>query len=271
MKMISKIILITVLLSAISICGLELWTISKQYTDEARITDEISRYRPELPKSQNSSKTSGDFPDRPFDVSDMSFQDESNHPGAPIRGINQSIADIQNDINTDIVGWLTIPNTRIDYPIVIAGDNDFYLRRNIYKQPATAGSIFMDFRCARDFTDINTVIYGHNMKNRSMFGSLKLFADPGFFESNTTGTLFAKDNTYIFEIFAYMVVRSDDKLIFDPSADREQLFEYAQNYARRYRTPAASGNVITLSTCAYDYDGARMVLLGVIICPIINE
>jgi len=284
MKMISKLFLITVLLSAISICGRELWTISRQYTDEAQLKGAISCYRPELPKPQDDSEEkvvapeienqgndtdtpdiSAVSPDQSAQLLETTPDEETGHPDEPQIIVNQSIIDMQNDVNTDIVGWLTIPNTRIDYPFVIAADNDFYLRRNIYKQQAAAGSIFMDCRCARDFTDLNTVIYGHNMKNRSMFGDLRLFADPGFFESNTSGTLFIKDNTYTLELFAYMVVRADDKLIFNPSADREMIFEYVQNYTRRYREPAASGNVVTLSTCAYEYDGARMVLLGVII------
>jgi len=278
MKMIGKLILIAVLISAIGICGHKLWTISRQHPAEAHLKGEISRYRPEFPGSQgavvttesikhdiNSETTPGGAPDRPNDISGLSSENESNQSEVPNKIANQSIVDLQYDVNTDIVGWLTIPNTRIDYPFVIAEDNDFYLQRNIYKQQAVAGSIFMDYRCTRDFTDFNTVIYGHNMKNRSMFGDLRLFADPGFFESNTSGTIFVKDNTYKLEIFAYMVIRSDDKLIYDPSADREQLMEYAREYTRRYREPAASGNVVTLSTCAYDYDGARMVLLGVIV------
>ena len=275
MKMISKLVLITVLLTAISICGRELWTISRQYTEEAQLKGEISRYRPGLPDPQDSggaagitkgdTSSSGDSADRHYDTSGISFKDESNQSQAPRKIVNQSIVDMQHDVSADIVGWLTIPNTRIDYPFVIAEDNDFYLRRNIYKQQAVAGSIFMDYRCARDLTDPNTVIYGHNMKNRSMFGELRLFADPGFFESNTTGTLFVNDNTYDLEIFAYMVVRFDDKLIYSPSADREQLLEYAQSCTHRYREPAAPGNVLTLSTCAYDFDGARMVLLAVIV------
>ena len=274
MKMIGKLILIAALLSAIGICGRELWAISRQYADEARLKGEMSRYRPELPKTRDAggaagikgdSSPSGDSPGRPAGISGVSNEDESNRSEASGRIVNQSIAEMQYDISADIVGWLTIPNTRIDYPFVIAEDNDFYLRRNIYKQQAAAGSIFMDYRCDKDFSGANTVVYGHNMKNRSMFGSLRLFADPDFFDSNATGTLFVKDNTYKLEIFAYMVVRFDDKLIYNPSADIGQLIEYAQKCTGRYREPEAPGNVLTLSTCAYDYDGARMVLLAVIV------
>lgn len=291
MRMICRTILITVLLVVISVCGHELWKISRQYSEEAQIKDELSQYRPEIPETQSVTKyiknteiledkkdiediksiedeiyisnTANDLPDNVIELPNTTFEEETTQSTVSEKIINQSIIDMQNEINNDIVGWLTIPNTKIDYPFVIAKDNDFYLRRNIYKNQAGAGSIFMDYRCDRDFTDFNTVIYGHEMKNRSMFGDLKLFADPSFFDSNLSGTLFIKDNTYTLEIFACMVVRADDKLIYNPSADRENFFAYAKKYARQYHEPSVAGNVVTLSTCAYEYDGARIVLLAV--------
>jgi len=281
MRLIGKTILITVLLVAISICGFELRIISRQYTEAVHIKDELSIFHPEIPKPQDDSvekevtpdigtqmndtdtpDTSAVSPDQSIDLPDTTPDETADRPDEPPIIVNQNIVDMQNDVNADIVGWLTIPNTLIDYPFVIAADNDFYLRRNIYKQQATAGSIFMDYRCAKDFTDFNTVIYGHNMKNRSMFGDLRLFADPDFFESSTSATLFAKNNTYTLEIFAYMVVRFDDKMIYNPSASKEDFFEYVKQHARRYREPTRTESIVTLSTCAYDYDGARMILLA---------
>jgi len=266
--MIGRITIVAVLLAAVMVCGHELWKISGQYAEEARIKDELSQYRPEPPKAQENksvSKTSFVPPDYTADSPDSRFEQAIIQPAMPAETVNQSVIDLQAEVNSDIVGWLTIPNTQIDYPFVIAEDNDFYLRRNIYKKQAAAGSIFMDCRCAKDFTDFNTVLYGHNMKNNGMFGDLRLFADPGFFDSNRSGTLFVKDGTYTLEIFAYIVVRADDKMIYDLPADREGLLEYAKKNAHRYREPSATGHVVTLSTCAYEYDGARMVLLATII------
>jgi len=275
MKNITRFLLVTMLITAIGVCGYELRNISGQYAEEAQLKDELSQYRPEFPKPQekkeehkNASRPAVALPDYPagstIDLLDAVFEEETNLSVEPAKIVNQSIIDMQNEINRDIVGWLTIPNTQIHYPFVIADDNDYYLRRNVYKKQAAAGTIFMDYRCAGDFTDFNSVIYGHEMKNGSMFGGLKLFADPGFFDLNASGTLFVKDNTYTLEIFAYMVVRSDDKLIYNPSADRKEFFEYVKNNARRYRDPAPTGNVVTLSTCTYEYDGARIVLLATI-------
>ena len=269
MKLVGQTIIVTVLLMVVGVCGYKLWSISRQYFDEKKVKNELSQYRPELPETvyakggdEGSFGAPVALSAHAADVLSMAADKDANRPAALARIVNQSIVDLQSDVNHDIIGWLTIPNTRIDYPFVIAGDNDFYLRRDVHRKLAAAGSIFMDYRCPGDLTGFNTVIYGHNMKNGSMFGSLRLFADPSFFDSNVSGVLFVKDNTYLLEIFAYMVVRADDNIIYDPSADCEEFFEYVKDNARQYREPSVRGNVVTLSTCAYEYDGARMVLLA---------
>jgi len=282
MRMIGRITIITVLLLVMSVCGYKLLVISDIYKKEAIIKDELSHYQPEYPEPAEG-KTVLNPPDTPVPSPEPGLDNpgaasaqetdpqgpassQITDPQAPVENVivNQIIVDMQNEVNSDVVGWLTIPETNIDYPVVIAEDNDFYINRDIYGTPAKAGSIFIDSRCAPDFTGYNTVIYGHNMKNRSMFGDIRKFADPGFFDSNASGTLFVKNNTYTLEIFAYMVVRADDKLVYDPSADRDELGEYVKKNARRYREPQYTGNIVTLSTCAYEFDGARMVLLAVL-------
>jgi len=176
---------------------------------------------------------------------------------------NRFVYDLQNEVNKNIAGWLVIPGTNIDYAFARAADNDFYLKRDLYGDNSAAGSLFMDFRCIEDFSDSNTIIYGHNMKNRSMFGDLRLFSDEAFFETNLLGTVFLNDDTYTLEFFAYMVVKDDDIIIYDPAADQSEFIEYVKKNARQYREPATISAIVTLSTCSYESDGARMVLLAV--------
>ena len=267
MKTVMRYILIAALVAVFIKCGYELWEISGQYAQEAQIKAELAPFRPEIPKPQNIRNESGQqgyLPEHITDLSGAALVEVTVQPAASEKIVNQSIAVLQNEVNNDIIGWLTIPDTHIDYPVVIAKDNDYYLQRNIYKKQAAAGSIFMDCRCMQDFGDFNTVIYGHCMKNKSMFGDLKLFADPDFFDSNVSGMFFLKDNTYTLGIFAYMVISGDDTLIYDPTADKDVFFEYVRKNARQYREPAEAEKVVTLSTCAYEYDGARMVLLATI-------
>jgi sortase B len=178
--------------------------------------------------------------------------------------INQFITALQSEINEDIIGWITIPRTKIDYPIAISDNNNRYLRSDLFGNYALAGSIFMDYRCQKDFSGFNSIIYGHNMKNDSMFGDLPLFCDIGFFDSNRYGTLFLKDCTYTLEFFAYMVIEKNDEMIYNPyakSADRDDFIEYVREFARNYRELDTVERVVILSTCSGD-GNARSVLLA---------
>ena len=86
-------------------------------------------------------------------------------------------------INEDYIGWIEIPNTNINYPVLQSEDNNYYLKRDIYKNYLASGSIFLDYR-NNDFSDENTVIYGHYMRNNTMFGQLKKFKEEKFFNKN---------------------------------------------------------------------------------------
>jgi sortase B len=207
--------------------GYRAWGILGNYEDEAAMHDAVMEYKPE-----------------------------------PREVINQSVIDLQAKF-PDVVGWLTVPGTKIDYPFVWYKDNDHYLRRDLNGETATVGTLFMDYRCEKDFTSRNTIVYGHHMKNGSMFGTLKAFADKGFFEANRYGTIYLPRETLALEFFAYLVVKSTDTEIYS-AAPSENYLEYVRRNARQYRDIGLTGGgrIITLSTCSYEFDGARMVLLA---------
>jgi len=246
--------------TVICVSGNNLQEISGQYAAEHKIKNELSKYRPALPQAfaaKNAYAMGKAHNDALFNA-DFEINGQTGDAGIIV---NQSVVDMQNSVNNDVVGWLYIPDTRIDYPVVAADDNEYYLRRDIYHHQSNAGSIFMDYRCKCGLSKFNTIIYGHSMKNKSMFGDLKLFGDPDFFNMHTRGALFTVDGAYMLDIFAYMVVGADDKLIYDPSAETDVFLEYVRRFARQYREPVP-GNIVTLSTCAYEYDGARTVVLA---------
>ena len=81
--------------------------------------------------------------------------------------------------NKDVVGWLYCENTPVNYPIVQSDDNDYYLRRMLNGKYNIAGTVFMDYRCRSDYSSLNTIIYGHNMKNDSMFGTFTDYKSQG--------------------------------------------------------------------------------------------
>jgi len=213
-----------------ALSGYKIREMNGQYIREARIKDELLAYRPFI---------SAQAPDK-----------------------SPYIEKIRNGVNKDIAGWLIIPGTRIDYPFVLYKDNDYYLSRDIYGNPAAAGTLFMDCRNDADFSGFNTIIYGHDMKNGSMFGDLKLFADEDFFESHPSGTILMQDNMYKLEFFAYLIACSDDSMIYDALTKKNGFFDYIRSLALNYREPETSGPLVTLSTCSYEFDGARAVLLA---------
>ncbi|MDR1891449.1 MAG: class B sortase [Oscillospiraceae bacterium] len=235
-----RLIIAVVLLSTLCISSWQLWKISSVYSNERVIHLKLLEYKP-VP-----------MPDAEREV------------------VNQSVLDAQRTLNADIVGWLTVPYTKIDYPFVQTQDNDYYLHRDIYTQNAAAGTLFMDAACKPDFSGFNTIIYGHHMKNGSMFGTLKQFADKDFFETNTVGYIYLPLRTITLDIFAYVVIPSTDRIIYGlgERGTREALDEYittvrqkSVNFREMDFIPGC--HVVTLSTCAYDYTDARMVLLAV--------
>ena len=149
--------------------------------------------------------------------------------------------------NPDIIGWITIPYTNIDYPIVQGKDNSYYLRRDLNGEPAKPGTIFMDYRCAGDGSGYS-IIYGHNMKSGAMFGTLGCYEDKAFFNAHPEGRILFEDGWHTLRFSDFLIVNERDS----------SIYSVPQN-------PTGEGRAVALSTCAYVFQGARMVLLGEII------
>jgi len=257
-----RFIVIIVLTAVICISGYQLWKMSERYVHEARVKESLLKYR-----------LSEILTDPAIPAAEFKEDGVFNIQAKPTETIiNQFVINMQNEINTDIIGWLTVPDTKIDYPFVTALDNDYYLRRDVFGNHALSGTLYMDYRCSKDFSGFNSIIYGHNMKNGSMFGELNLFGEKSFFDENKYGTVFLKDHTYTLEFFAYIIVKSNDEMIYDPcisSENQDGYFEYIKNNARNYREPSKTDQQIkiaTLSTClnSSGSNDKRIVLLAVI-------
>ena len=105
--------------------------------------------------------------------------------------------------NPDIYAWITIPGTNVDYPILqLEGDNGYYLNHSVDGAGSIAGAIFTEDYNSKDFTDPNTIIYGHNMKNGSMFRTLHNYSDREFFDNNRDITIYMPDKILHYTIFA---------------------------------------------------------------------
>ncbi|WP_175073800.1 class B sortase [Terribacillus sp. AE2B 122] len=173
------------------------------------------------------------------------------------------------DINPNIVGWLTIDNTKIDYPILQSSDNNHYLNRNYKEETSKSGSIFMDFRNKSDAQDRQRIIYGHQMKDGSMFGQLDKFLDEDFFSQNKEFQFDTIYESYKVEIFSVYVTTTDFNYIETDFPTDEEYLDFIDviEEKSKMRTDiqvTEKDNIITLSTCneLQDPEDGRLVLHG---------
>lgn len=160
-------------------------------------------------------------------------------------------------INGDIIGWLQIEGTEINYPVVQGTDNSYYLSHTFEKNENGAGAIFIDCANSRDFQDCNTIVYGHNMKNGSMFGTLRKYFQS---EESLPGNyiwMCTPEKNYRYEIFSSHVVDSGGEAYTLFSAPDQQFQEYldrmkAQSLVDFHIKPGMEDKIITLSTCTGD-------------------
>lgn len=157
-------------------------------------------------------------------------------------------------LNPDIIGWLTVGAIDISYPVTQGEDNDYYLHNTFEKQPNIAGCIFMDYGCSRDFTDPNTIIYGHNMRNLSMFGKLKQFREEETFQSDPYFWIYTPDRIYKYEIFSCQEVGATSETYQLEFQDKKKFQEYIdscfeRSVLKRDIEVTSEDRIVTLSTC----------------------
>lgn len=173
-------------------------------------------------------------------------------------------------INPDVMGWITIYDTMIDYPMVKpTKDNDEYMSRNPKREFESSGSIFLDVKNAADFSDFNTIIFGHHMAERKMFGDIDLFLERAFFNSHQYGNLFFSGQNHGFEIVAICEVAAGDPVVYQAGvkeeAQKQEYIAYLQNKAKFWRdnsTVTTDDHIVILSTCSADITNGRFVLVG---------
>ena len=176
-------------------------------------------------------------------------------------------------INPDVCAWVSLDNTRIDYPVLQGSTNLTYINKDVYGNFALAGSIYLDTRNERDFSDAYSLLYGHHMENSGMFGDLDLYKDQTFFDENTTGMLILPGKAYNLEIFACLLIDAGEDAIFDPvqwQTDIDGLFSYAKDNSLHLREETINKleqmdkpQVLSLSTCSTEFTDARTIILAV--------
>ncbi len=168
--------------------------------------------------------------------------------------------------NAEVVGWLYNPGTPINYPVVQGGDNNFYLSHSLDKNYLYAGTLLADYRCAPFGEGENYMIHGHSMKNGTMFGTLLRYKKQAYYDEHPVLYFLTPDGNYKLEAFAGYVVQFDDEIYSIGFADQDAYGTFLKNAVKKSRFKSqvevtAEDRIVTLSTCSYENDKARFVLL----------
>jgi sortase B len=186
--------------------------------------------------------------------------------GIPVLDIDY---DSLEEINNDAIAWLYCPNTVIDYPVMKADDYSFYLTHLPDGGYNMNGSLFIDFNNAPDFSDPITVIYGHHMKSGNMFGSIVGYKKQEYYDEHPYIYLYTKQGNYRINLIYGFVIGAGEwrDRAFMYKENTDSLLAYAANNTTfESKADYLHGNrIVALSTCSFEFDNARYVVLGTLI------
>lgn len=159
--------------------------------------------------------------------------------------------------NNETVAWIKVNNTNVEYPVLRATNNSFYLNHSFDKSKNSAGWIFADYRNKFDGTDKNIIIYGHNMRDDSMFGSLKNILNSDWYdnEENTNITLYTENEKSIYKVFSIYKIESEDYYIKTEFSNDNEFEKFIETLKKRSIKNfnidiSKEDSILTLSTCA---------------------
>lgn len=206
------------------------------------------------------------------EVASNAVADETETAVVNVNGVEETVTlrkvnfDTLWNINKDVIGWLECEGTIINYPVVQGDDNTYYLKHLLDGTYHRFGTLFVDCENAADFTDQNTVIYGHHIKVGTMFQTLDNYKEPDYYKSHPYFMLYLPDKTYRIELFAGCLVDGSGGIPLN-FADKQEY----QNYIDSLRsestftspvTMTSEDRMVTLYTCAYDFETARYIVCG---------
>jgi len=177
------------------------------------------------------------------------------------------------EINSDVCAWVTLDNTKINYPVLQGDTNLTYINTDIYGEFSLAGSIYLDSRNSSDFTDTYSLLYGHRMDGGRMFGDLDKYKEPGFLVETKPSTLMTPNAVYDLEVYACIVVGSSDNMLYNPKlgpdgigallsyVEQKALF-FDSESASKIRAQGANAKILAFSTCSSEFTDARTILLA---------
>ena len=260
MKLKNKLLLgglTAVLLAVMSFSAWKIWAIRSEYHAGEAAYEDISHM---ISLPQKTAEPQPPVINKPAGAETLPDEDDTIWPEVDFA--------ILREINPDIVAWIYIEGTKINYPIVQGEDNSYYLKHLFSGEWNGSGCIFLDFQNDASFADRHSIIYGHHMKNGTMFTDIDKYKKQEFFDEHPVALLITPDKNYKVVFFAgYVAAPQDDA--WEIGFTEAEFEVWLQNAADRSCftseiAPNISDHILTLSTCSYEFDDARFVLAGVL-------
>jgi len=202
-------------------------------------------------------------------VDNTDTNNSTNKTEAPKLTLEETFSALK-DINSDTIAWIYASGTKLDFPVVKTGDNSYYLHHSFQKTYTDAGAIFMDYQNTSDFSDQNTIIYGHARLDGTMFSCLRSYRKQAFYKSNKVITIVTSSNVYYYQVFSVNAL--DAYYDYRSRSYGDQLSEFASklqetSYINTGVKVKDSDRIITLSTCTDVIENGRLVVFAVLLNP----
>ena len=249
MRKIINIILVAIIIVCLSIIGYKYYN----YNKDDKLNSEIQDLQPVINEASDL---------------DNNFSGENDGQDQSKDGdyVNSANEEELKSINSDYKMWIQIENTNINYPVVQGSDNDYYLKHNFRKESNISGTVFVE--SANDIdNDKNIILYGHNMRNGTMFNNITNYKEESFFNEDNKINIIMNNTLYEYEVFSVYVKNVSEVNLAIGFANEDEFINYAYNEADEslYKKDvdfSAEDNLITLVTCSYEFTDARTIVVA---------
>jgi len=172
-------------------------------------------------------------------------------------------------INPEVISWVVVFGTQIDYPVTQGPDNVKYLNTDAKGEYSLSGSIFLDYENSPDFSDFNSILFGHHMNQDAMFGDIGLFEDKSYFDAREYGTIYYNGQEHGIEFFALVQADAYDEVVYRPNVlgwqNQQNYLDLLTRDAIQTRNSVSvtpNDRIVLLSTCSESATNGRDILVG---------
>lgn len=249
MRKLINIILVAIIIVCLSIIGYKYYN----YNKDDKLNSEIQDLQPVINEASDLDNNSSGENDGQDQSKDGDY-------------VNSANEEELKSINSDYKMWIQIENTNINYPVVQGSDNDYYLKHNFRKESNISGTVFVE--SANDIdNDKNIILYGHNMRNGTMFNNITNYKEESFFNEDNKINIIMNNTLYEYEAFSVYVKNVSEVNLAIGFASEDEFINYAYNEAEEslYKKDvdfSAEDNLITLVTCSYEFTDARTIVVA---------